>query len=641
MRRRIQRLAKTICRLALLLGAGVLFSSSFAFAQSVPVQMCNQTPTPPWCSAVRGDRSEGWVPQTRSEVMARNGMVTTVQPLAAMAGARILMEGGNAIDAAVATAAALNVTYPANVGIAGDLFAIIYIAKENKIYQLNASGIAPSGLTLARMNSLGYKWDAANYGPGSGMPSGGILTVTVPGSLWGWQEVLHRFGRMTFKEVLEPAINYAENGFAITEEIGSGWHLHNALPLQGCCTQLDPDSVKTFYINGVPPVAGTIFSNPDLAHTFRLIQQQGRKVFYNGEIARAIVAKSNALGGTMTLQDLASYRGEWVTPASTTYHNDFGIYATTAPSQAWGITEAMNILEQCVPQWYPGQSLATLGPANPLFWHALIETKKLTYGDVYAHNADPDVVPVPVAMLTSKSYAASLCSKVNPSQASATAPPAYDTGIGGDTIYLSTADRWGNMVSWINSNFAGWGSGITVPGYGFILHNRGGLFTLDPNSPNVIAPHKRPYNTLSAVFVTQDGIPLLTTGQHGGDQQGMGNMQVLVNILDLGANLQAAGDMARFTHNQVANTVQLESQLYNLVGHQLINMGHKVSSAGGGIAGGYQGIMFVPDPPGSTPPGFPGPCDSDADKNDGRDCAVNGYYRAGSNFREDGDSIGW
>jgi gamma-glutamyltranspeptidase / glutathione hydrolase len=233
---------------------------------------------------------------------------------------------------------------------------------------------------------------------------------------------------------------------------------------------------------------------------------------------------------------------------------------------------------------------------------------------------------VPIGTLTSKPYAASLCSKVNPGEASATAPPSFDpvvggfTGpaIGGDTIYLSTADRWGNMVSWTDSNFAAFGSGITIPGYGFVLHNRGGLFTLDPKSPNVIAPHKRPYNTLSAVFVTQDGRPLLTTGQHGSDQQGMGNMQVLVNILDLDANLQAAGDMARFTHNQVNNTLQLESQLFNLVGQDLIKLGHKASSAGGEIAGGYQGIMVAPDPTG-----------------------LNRTYRAGSNFREDGDSIGW
>jgi gamma-glutamyltranspeptidase/glutathione hydrolase len=512
------------------------------------------------------------------------------------------------------------------VGIAGDLFVIIYIAKENKLYQLNASGIAPSGLSLARMNSLGYNWNPANFAPGSGMPSGGILTVPVPGSLWGWEEVLHRFGTMTFKEVLDPAIDYAEDGFAITEEIASRWVLPNALPLRGCCTQLDPDSINTFYINGVAPVAGTIFTNPALAKTFRLIQRNGRNVFYKGEIAQAIVAKSNALGGTMTLRDLASYTGEWVIPASTSYHGNFTVYGTTAPSQAWGIIEALNILEQCVPQWYPGESLSTLGPANPLFWHALIETKKLAYADTYAFNADPDVVSVPVAALTSKPYAASLCSKVNPGEASATAPPSFDpivggfTGaaIGGDTIYLSTADRWGNMVSWIDSNFAAFGSGITIPGYGFVLHNRGGLFTLDPKSPNVIAPHKRPYNTLSAVFVTQDGRPLLMTGQHGSDQQGMGNMQVLVNILDLGANLQAAGDMARFTHNQVSNTLQLESQLFNLVGQDLIKLGHKASSASGEIAGGYQGIMVVPDPTGS-----------------------NRTYRAGSNFREDGDSIGW
>jgi len=615
-----------IYRVDLLLAVGVLLNSSFAVAQSPPVRMCTEAPTPPWCSAVRGDRAEGWVPQTRSEVMARNGMVTTVQPLAAMAGARILMQGGNAIDAAVATAATLNVTFPPNVGIGGDLFVIIYIAKENKLYQLNASGIAPSGLSLARMNSLGYNWNAANFAPGSGMPSGGILTVTVPGSLWGWEEVLHRFGTMTFKEVLDPAIDYAEDGFAITEEIASRWILPNALPLQGCCTQLDPDSINTFYINGVAPVAGTIFTNPALAKTFRLIQRNGRNVFYKGEIARAVVAKSNALGGTMTLRDLASYTGEWVTPASTSYHGNFTVYGTTAPSQAWGIIEALNILEQCVPQWYPGESLSTLGPANPLFWHALIETKKLAYADTYAFNADPDVVSVPVGALTSKPYAASLCSKVNPGEASATAPPSFDTtvgggtgaAIGGDTIYLSTADRWGNMVSWIDSNFAAFGSGITIPGYGFVLHNRGGLFTLDPKSPNVIAPHKRPYNTLSAVFVTQDGRPLLMTGQHGSDQQGMGNMQVLVNILDLGANLQAAGDMARFTHNQVSNTLQLESQLFNLVGQDLIKLGHKASSAGGEIAGGYQGIMVVPDPTGS-----------------------NRTYRAGSNFREDGDSIGW
>jgi len=613
-----KRLTRLLCFVLVLI-------SNFASAQSTPVQLCTAIPQPPWCRAVRGDRSEGWLPQNRSEVMARHGMVSTVQPLAAMAGLRILMQGGNAIDAAVATAAALNVVYPANVGIAGDLFAIIYIASQNRIYQLNASGIAPTGLTLQRMNSLGYQWNHSPA-PGAGMPPAGILTVTVPGSLWGWQEVLDRFGTMSFREVLEPAIDYAENGFPVTEEIGEGWHVPNALPLIGCCTQQDPDSINTWYVNGLPPEVGTIFRNPDLAQTFRLIQRHGRQVFYRGEIARAIVAKSNALGGTMTMRDLANYRGEWVEHlASTSYHDQFRVYTTTAPSQAWGILEALNILEQCVPQWYPGESLASLGPANPLFWHALIETKKVTYLDVYSHNADPDVVRVPVEMLTSKEYAATLCDRVDPYHASTPYPMGFESTVGGDTIYLTAADRWGNMVSWINSNFGGFGSGITIPGYGFVLHNRGGLFTLNPDSPNVIAQHKRPYNTLSAVFVTQNGIPLLTTGQHGGDQQGQGNMQVLVNILDLSADLQAAGDMARFSHNQVANTLQMESQLFGLVGQPLIDMGHHVSSWNGGPVGGYEGIMFVPT----------------ADKGSNRGDQLNGFYRAGSNFREDGQSVGW
>jgi gamma-glutamyltranspeptidase/glutathione hydrolase len=610
----------------------MMLSPSFALAQAAPARICTAMAAAPACQAVRGDRMEGWLQQTRSEVMARNGIVSTVQPLAAQAGLRILQQGGNAIDAAVATAAALNVTYPANVGIGGDLFAIIYVAKEKKVYQLNSSGIAPSGLTLARMNSLGYKANPANFGPGSGMPPGGILTVTVPGSLWGWQEVLTRFGTKTFKEVLQPAIEYAEQGFPVTEEIQSSWRMKNALPLTGCCTQVDPDSVKTFYITGIPPAVGTIFRNPDLAKTFRLVQQQGRNVFYKGEVARAIVAKSTVLGGTMTLDDLANYKGEWVTPASTTYHDQFTIYGTKAPSQAWGIVEAMNVLDQCVPVWYPSQTLATLGPASPLFWHALIETKKAVYADVYEHNADPNAVAVPVEMLTSKAHAASLCGKVDPKRASSTGPGTSEASDSGDTIYLATADRWGNMVSWINSNFAGWGSGITVPGYGFILHNRGGLFTLDPKSPNVIAPQKRPYNTLSAVFVMRDGRPFLVTGQHGGDQQGQGNMQVLVNILDLGANIQAAGDMARFHHNQVSDRLQMESQLFKLVGSQLISMGHKVSSSDGSPVGGFEGIMFMPDP-GASPGCAPTDIACTA--------PIAGVYRAGSNFREDGQAAGY
>lgn len=616
------------------LSLGVLLaavaSTPFLVAQS-PVQSCDATPQPAWCSAVGGDRAEGWPLQHRSEVMARNGMVTTSQPLAAQAGLDILKKGGNAIDAAVATAAVLGVVEPMMTGMAGDLFAIIYVAKENKLYTLNSSGKAPSGQTLARMSSLGYAWNPANWGPGSGMPPRGILTVTVPGSVWGWDEVLRRFGTMTFKETLQPAIDYADTGFPISERIATQWRLPRGLPPtpgdpRACCTQIDPDSVATWYINGRPPAAGQIYRNRDLAKTLRLLQQQGREGFYRGEVARAIVAKSNALGGTMTLDDLASYTGEWQDAATTNYHG-YDVFTLPPPAQTWATDEMLNILETCVPVWAPGQTLVTLGPANPTYWHFLVEAKKLAYSDLYAHNADPNFTTVPVARLLSDAHARSLCGRVDPRRASPSAPAAH-VNDSGDTIVLSTADRWGNMVSWVNSNYSGFGSGLTVPGYGFILHNRGALFTLDPKSPNAIAPHKRPFNTLSAGFVMRNNRPLMTVTLMGGDMQAQGIAQVLVNVLDLGANLQAATDMARFYHNQIPNVLNLESRLFGLVGAQLKAMGHAARSDDGGAMGGYQAIMVTPDP--NAPPATgTGPA------------PIQGFYRGGSDHRKDGQAVGF
>jgi gamma-glutamyltranspeptidase/glutathione hydrolase len=609
--------------------AAIAAGPSSAAAQAL-MQSCDATPKPAWCSAAPGDRGQGWAPQHRSEVMARNGMVTTSQPLAAEVGLDILKKGGNAVDAAVATAAALSLMEPMNVGPAGDLFAIIYVAKEKKLYTLNASGMAPSGQTLARMNSLGYSWNPENWGPGSGMPSGGILTVTVPGSVWGWDEVLRRFGTMTFKETLQPAIDYAEQGFPVSERIADGWRLPRGLsPVSGdpakCCTAVDPDSIANWYIGGKPPAAGQIYRNPDLAKTFRILQQKGRDGFYKGEIAQAIVAKSNALGGTMTLDDLAAYAGEWVTAATTSYRG-YDVSMLPPPAQTWATDEMLNILEACVPVWAPGQTLATLGPASPQYWHLLVEAKKLAYKDLYTYNADPNFAPVPLDRLLSKSYAQSLCASVTTDHATPAVAGVADGS--GDTIVLSTADRWGNMVSWVNSNYASFGSGITVPGYGIILHNRGGLFTLDPKSPNVIAPKKRPFNTLSAGFVMRDGAPLMTVTLMGGDMQAQGIAQVLVNVLDLGANLQAATDMARFRHNQVRNLLSLESRLHALVGAPLQAMGHKVESIDGGAVGGYQAILFTPDPgaPGATGGGLQ---------------PIKGFYRAGSDHRKDGQAAGY
>src|SRR5579884_4358157 len=391
-------------------------------------------------AAVRGDRAEGWLPQSRSPVLARNGMVVTSQPLAAQAGLRILMEGGNAVDAAVATAATLNVVEPMMVGMGGDVFAIIYSAKTHEYYVLNASGTAPSGATIARFRALGYRYDPSNWGPGSGMPPGGVLDVTVPGSVWGWDEALRRFGTMRFDRVLAPAIAYAQNGFPISERIATEWRLPNALPLRGCCTQLDPDSVRTWYVDGARPREGQMFRNPSLAHAFRLLQRYGRDVFYRGEIARAIVAKSRALGGTMTLADLANYRGEWVRPVDTVYHGAH-VLELPPPSQGFAANEALNILQQCVPKAVPGASLASLGPSNPEYWHLLVEAKKLAYADLYRYNADPDAEHIPLQKLLSAQYANSLCSKIDPKHASTIAPPGPTAGAG-DTIVLSTADRW-------------------------------------------------------------------------------------------------------------------------------------------------------------------------------------------------------
>jgi len=608
-------------------------------SQQLTTSTCNLgAANPPACKAVRGDRADGWMAQSRSEVVGRNGMVATSQPLAAQAGLEMLRKGGNAVDAAVATAAVLNLIEPMNVGMGGDLFAIIYTAKDHKLHVLNASGKAPSGETIEFLNAHGYRADPANWGPGSGMPQRGILSATVPGAAWGWQEVLDKYGTMTFKDVLEPAATYASEGVPIAERAANDWRLPNAVnairsELAGCCTAPDPDSIKAWYINGQQPKAGQIFRNPDLAKAFRLLQAQGRDAFYKGDIAKAIVAKEQALGGTMTMQDLADYKGEWVEPVLSDYHG-FTLAELPPPSQGFAANEMLSILQACVGKVYPGQTLASLGPTDARYWHMAVEAKKLAYSEMIAINGDPNFLPGlgdRVKALLTPEHAQSLCGKISPTQASATRPGAANGN--GDTIVLAAADRWGNMVSWVNSNFSGFGSGVTVPGYGFFLHNRGGLFSLDPKSPNAIAPHKRPFNTLAAAFLLQGG---RTDGQlmafqlMGGDMQAQGHAQMVVNMVDLGANLQASTDMARFHHAQIGNVLFLESPLADLVGEKLRAMGHTVMSTNGADVGGYQAILFTPDP------GEPAPDPSKTSKR-----PVNGTYRGGTDHRKDGLTAAW
>jgi gamma-glutamyltranspeptidase/glutathione hydrolase len=573
-------------------------------AQStLALSSCNAqsgTPLPPACSAVRGDRAEGWLAQSRSEIMARNGVVSTSQPLAAQAGLRILQQGGNAIDAAIATAAVLNVVEPESAGIGGDMFAIVYLAKEHRLIGINASGWAPTGATPARLAAQGH--DAA-----AGMPEFGILTVDVPGAVDGWDQLLRRAGTMDFRQVLQPAVELAEQGFPWSQRVAAEMADTYTYNKQ---VRADADTLDAYYPHGALPSAGGIFRNPNLARALRALQQHGRDAFYQGEIARAIIAKSTALGGTMTAADLADYHAEWVTPLGTNYHG-YDVYELPPNGQGFAVLEELNILEACAPRL--GLELAKLGPTSPDYWQLLVEAKKIAFDDLNRYNADPRFASVPVARLISKEYAVTQCARIDPAHA---AEPVTHRQQQGGTVYISTADHWGNMVSFIYSIYDALGSGITVPGYGFVLHDRGALFSLDPASPNIIAPRKRPFHTIIPAFVMKDGQPLMAFGLMGGSMQAQGHMQVLVDMIDLGANLQLASDAARFQHFQDSNTLELESQLYALVGAQLTARGHKVVKGNGDDMGGYQAILYTPAPPG-------------------------GYYRAGSDHRKDGAAVGW
>lgn len=591
----------------------LLFSITAAVLSVAPSALtvsaaAEEAPPKPF-SAVSGDRTSGWLAQTRSEVLARNGVVATSQPLAAAAGLQILKAGGNAFDAAVATAAVLNLVEPESAGVGGDVFVLAWVANEHKLIALNASGRAPTGATAEHLADRGYT---------THMPEHGIDSATVPGAVDGWDVILKRAGTMTFKETLEPAAILAEQGFGVTERIRNDW-IYGATILAG-----DPDSLKTYLVNGKIPDTYALFRNPDLAHTFRLLQAQGRDVFYKGEIARAIVSKSAKLGGTMTLDDLAATAATWETPITTRYHG-YDVYEMPPSTQGFAVLEMMNILEVCAPKL--GMNLSTLGPRSPAYWHLLVEAKKLAYTDLYAYDGDPGFTEVPVARLISKEYAATLCSRINPVKASTPEPKGDPVG---GTVYLAVADRWGNMVSFIYSIYDSFGSGVTVPGYGFVLNDRGALFSLEPHSPNLIAPHKRPFHTLLPGFLMKDGRPVMAFGLMGGGQQAQGHAQVLVDMIDLGANPQAASDAARFSHLQASNELDLESNLYKLVGPRLRAMGHQAKSANGEDMGGYQAIWYMPYDEIKTTPGV-GPADQ----------PVPGVYRAASDHRKDGEAVGW
>ena len=524
-------------------------------------------------SAMGYDRITGQPFASRSEVIAAQGMAATSQPLATQIALDILKAGGSAVDAAIAANAALGLMEPTGNGIGGDIFAIVWDAKSRKLMGLNGSGRSPLGLELAHFKSLGLER----------IPPRGPLPVSVPGTVDGWLELHRRFGRLAMREVLAPAVEYARAGFPVSELIAYYWEL-NARALH----EYD-GFAETFMPKGRTPRKGEIFQNPRLADTLERIGAEGREVFYRGEMARAIGDYMQEQGGFLNYDDLAAHRSEWVEPVSTNYRG-YEVWELPPNGQGIAALQMLNVLE--------GYDLKTMGFGSADYLHLLVEAKKLAFEDRAKYYADPAFAALPVARLISKDYAAERRSLIEPGRA-ALGYPAGELEQG-DTIYLTVADADGNMVSLIQSNYRGMGSGMTPGNLGFILQDRGELFSLNPDHLNVYAPGKRPFHTIIPAFVTKDGAPWLSFGVMGGAMQPQGHVQVLVNLIDFGMNLQEAGDAARVRHSGSSQptdeqmtdggVVYVESGISPASRDRLAEMGHEVRDGDGGF-GGFQGIL--------------------------------------------------
>jgi gamma-glutamyltranspeptidase/glutathione hydrolase len=503
------------------------------------------------------DRTQG-----RSMVISRRGVVSAENPLAAQAGANVLAHGGNAVDAAIATNAVMGVVEPMMNGIGGDLFAIVYDAKSGKLYGLNASGWAPAGLSVEFLKSKGI----------AKMPQKGIQSVTVPGAVDGWAKLIARFGTKKFAELLAPAIYYSREGFPVPEWDAAYWADEVDLLKQ------DKNAAATYLPGGQAPGVGEIFRNPDLAHSLEAIASGGRDAYYRGESAKSIVALSGRLGGTMTPEDLADYSSEWVEPISTTYHG-WTVYEIPPNGQGIAALEMLNIMEQF--------SLGQFGHNSTDALHAMIEAKKLAYADMYRYVADPKFSQVPVQGMLSKEYAARRAKLVDMAKANCDVLPGEPPlATGGDTTYLTVTDSDGNMVSLIQSNYSGFGSGLVADGTGFALQNRGGLFSLDPNSPNKLAGHKRPLHTIIPGFMS-NGQERIAFGIMGGFNQAQAHAQFVSNVVDFGMNIQEALEAARFSKYTFAGCdVYLEDRVPLAVRDGLAARGHKID-----LHGAYSAVM--------------------------------------------------
>ncbi|MGB5628410.1 MAG: gamma-glutamyltransferase [Woeseiaceae bacterium] len=538
-----------------------------------------------------GSRYTGEHFSTRSPVLARNGMAATSHPIASSIAVDIMKKGGSAIDAAIAANAMLALVEPHACGIGGDLFAIVWDPKTGKLAGYNGSGRTPAGLEYEELRAL--------LGDAENIPLFGPLSVSVPGAVDGWFALHERYGKLPMREILAPAIEYARQGVAITEVDAALWDealtefSQSDLPK----SQLQ-ELFRTYRIEGRAPAAGEIFRNPDLADSYERLAAGGRESFYQGETARRIIKAIHDRGGKLQLSDLARHKGEWVTPVSSDYRG-YDVYELPPNSQGIAALQILNVLKA-----YP---LAAMGRDSAAFWHLFVESKKLAYEDRAKFYADPLFSEVPLDYLLSDDYADMRRELIDPGQAaltvSAGSPPPH-----GDTTFLVTADADGMMVSFIQSNYWEFGSGIVADGTGFALQNRGYSFSLEPGHANVYAAGKRPFHTIIPAFLMQDDIPLMAFGVMGGYLQPQAHAQIVINIIDFGMNVQEAGDVARAVHSAASQptggsmsdggTLYMEAGIPESVAEELRKMGHTVVHGKRryvGSYGGYQAIWRDPE----------------------------------------------
>lgn len=526
--------------------------------------------------AFGGDRLTGFPFATRSEVLARHGMAATSQPLATQVAIDILKQGGTAVDAAIAANAALGLMEPTGCGIGGDLFAIVWDAETGRLHGLNASGRSPYGLSLRQLKEQGL----------DSIPPRGPLPVTVPGCVDGWFELHGRFGKLPMTTILAPAIQYAREGFPVSEVIAYQWAL-------GAEILKDyPNFAEIFLPGDRPPKKGNVFKNPQLARTLEIISQRGRETFYEGELADTMAAYCARVGCFLRRRDFEDHTSTWVDPVSTGYRG-YDVWELPPNGQGIAALQILNLIEPF--------DLAAMGHNSTDYLHHLIEAKKIAYEDRARFYGDMNFAEIPLRSLISKEYAGERRKLLDPTRASRRLDPGDPRLTPGDTIYLTVADRWRNMVSLIQSNYRGFGSGLSPDGLGFVFQDRGELFTLEEGHPNVYEPHKRPFHTIIPAFVTRDGKPWLSFGVMGGGMQPQGHVQILCNLIDFGMNLQEAGDAPRFHHYGSSSPtgrtmtdggwVNLEWGIPVESRRGLDQRGHRIRFESGGF-GGYQAIKY-------------------------------------------------